>query len=748
MRRNRFKQFFNKLIPFMVRQAHHERNQKLAVRPELVEGRNMSFLKTLDKGRLRFGLTVFFLCLAIPTGVLVQQSYSHLKWETFHQHQLMAEELTSRINNQLIRLINAEEQRPFTDYAFLNVAGAPSANFIQRSPLSAYPVQSEIPGLLGFFQVDATGNLSTPFVPLEHANKDKVRSYGIVDVELAARLALQQNIEQILQANRLVSRRQIKEEKADKAVGGKAYGRTDSGLAADSERDAKVSSELYGQRENIAASPPTIVEAEGQAVFDELKKTLPNRAKQENNLGKLKDIPLSKNYNAEPAQANSLMKAKAPMRAQTANRKEQAVIAELPESAKPATPSAVQDKVMATQAQPAKTNEVRIRTFESAVDPFEFSQLDSGQFVLFRKVWLNGQRYIQGLLIEKEPFLQGVIKTEFQATMLAEMSNLLVVFQGDVLTALSGRSPRGYVTSASELNGELLYQAQLSDPLNELQLVFSITQLPVGSGGWMIIWLTLILTIVLVVGFYMLYRLSVGQINLVKQQQDFVSAVSHELKTPLTSIRMYGEMLQAGWVEEAKKKSYYDFISAESERLSRLINNVLQLAKLTRNTNNPELKTLTVAEALDGIRSKVSSQIERAGFVFKQTCEPDVGKASININPDWFAQILINLVDNALKFSAKAENKTVEISCRRLSSGQIQFAVRDHGPGIAKDQLKKIFKLFYRVENELTRETVGTGIGLALSHQMTGYMNGEIDVVNRYPGAEFRVFFPSDKFSK
>jgi signal transduction histidine kinase len=745
MRLNRFKQFFNKLIPFMVRQAHHERNQKLAVRPELVEGRNMNFLKTLDKGRLRFGLTVFFLCLAIPTGVLVQQSYSRLKWETFHQHQVLADELAGRINNQLIRWINAEEQRPFTDYAFLNVAGAPSANFIQRSPLSAYPVQSDIPGLLGFFQVDAAGNLSTPLVPPDHANKGKANSYGIVEKELAARLALQQDIEQILQANRLVSRRQVNEEKADKSIDEQALSSVDSGLTADAERDAEASSERYDQKVTGA----TGVETEGQAVFDELKKALPSRSKQENKLGKLQDIPLSKNYNAEPKQDQAVVKTKsAQTRAQTANRKEKAVLPEAPARTKQDEPNAAPAYAPAAPTPPAKPSEVSIRTFESVVNPFEFSQLDSGHFVLYRKVWLNGQRYIQGLLIEKEPFLQGVIKTEFQATALAQMSDLLVVFQGDVLSALSGRSPRGYLTSASELNGELLYQAQLSDPLNDLQLVFSITQLPVGSGGWLIIWLTLILTIVFSAGFYMMYRLGVGQINLVNLQQDFVSAVSHELKTPLTSIRMYGEMLQAGWVEEEKKKSYYDFISAESERLSRLINNVLQLAKLTRNTNNPELKTLTVAEALDGIRSKVSSQIERAGFFLKQTCEPDAEKARININPDWFAQILINLVDNALKFSAKAENKTVEISCKRFSSGQIQFAVRDYGPGIAKDHLKKIFKLFYRAENELTRETVGTGIGLALSKQMVATMNGRIDVVNHNPGAEFRIYFPIDKFSK
>ena len=693
-------------------------------------------LKSFDKTQLRLVLGVFFLCLAIPAAVLIQQSYSRLKWETFHQHQLLAEELSGRINNQLIRWINVEEQRPITEYAFLNVAGAPAANFIQRSPLSSYPVQPEIPGLLGYFQVDAAGNLSTPFVPIE---LDKAKNYGILEPELAARLALQQNIEQILRANRLVSRRRLSEEKADKTLAKKAYGRIDSGYAADTEREEKAASRQSGQAGSSAAGAPLATQQEGQAVFDELKNVFQIRSKQENTLGKLQDLAINKYYNEQPAPVQESSKVKdAPKRAQTAIRKEKAVVAESPASAKPAGLNRAQGNTPFDSAMPAKSNEVRIRTFESEIDPFEFSQLDSGHFVLYRKVWMNGQRYIQGLLLAREGFLQGSVNAVFQQTALSQMSDLLVVLQDNVLYAFSGRSPRGYLSSSRELQGELLYQAQLADPFSDLQLVFSITRLPVGAGGWVIIWLSLVLLVVLLAGVIALYRLGLLQINLVDQQQDFVSAVSHELKTPLTSIRMYSEMLQAGWVDEAKKLSYYDFILDESERLTRLINNVLQLAKLTRNNQQPELKTLTIGELMDGIRSKTANQIERAGFELNLSWPEEISNITIKVNPDWFIQIFINLVDNALKFSIKADIKRIEISCRRLRKGRIQFTVRDFGPGIAKDQMKKIFKLFYRTENELTRETVGTGIGLALASQMLSGMDGRIDVVNANPGAEFR----------
>lgn len=93
----------------------------------------------LSKKKVRLYLSLFFIALAVPTAVLVQQSYSRLKWEAFHQQQVAADELAKRIDSQFLQLIASEELRAFTDYSFLNVAGDPAANFFQRSPLSQYP---------------------------------------------------------------------------------------------------------------------------------------------------------------------------------------------------------------------------------------------------------------------------------------------------------------------------------------------------------------------------------------------------------------------------------------------------------------------------------------------------------------------------------------------------------------------------------------------------------------------------------
>ena len=377
----------------------------------------------------------------------------------------------------------------------------------------------------------------------------------------------------------------------------------------------------------------------------------------------------------------------------------------------------------------------------------EFALLDSGHFVLFRRVWHRDQRYVQGVLIDQASFIDGLISTAFGESSLSSMSELIVAYRGEILRQYAADYSRLYQPGSAQENSDLLYQGRLIAPFGEVELIYTLARLPVGAGGQVIIWSALVLAVVLIGGCLMLLRLGQRQLALARQQQDFVSAVSHELKTPLTSIRMYGEMLREGWADEAKRQSYYDFIFHESERLTRLINNVLQLARMSRNEQAASINAVTVGDALAELQPRLASQLEPSGFTLNIDGEAEVLDVPIQIDVDWFIQIFINLVDNAVKFSAGAENCSVDFRYRQLHDGRIQFSVRDHGPGIEADQMKKIFTLFYRSENELTRETVGTGIGLALVHQLASAMRAEVDVVNsdtldNDSGAEFRIRFP------
>ena len=673
--------------------------------------------------RLALWLAVFFIALAIPTAILINQAYHQLKYESFHQYRLLAEDLSKQIDRRLQAIIATESARSFTDYSFLNIAGDAKVNFVQRSPLSAFPVQSALPGIIGYFQIDAQGHFSSPLLPQDTAT---ALAYGVSKQELQRREGLQTRLQHILSENHLVQTP-------------RAYAVSPSPptrrTLQDTTRNKLATSDAISSAPTSPAPAPAIAPAQVQQGFDQLREAERHAVKKQkrlpNTLGRIEELKLNSPYAAKSA-GNAPGTKKAEQTEKRLLRKERSVLPE---------PALRAGKAASQKSKRDRGQDVRVHIFESQVDAFEISLLDSGQFVLYRKVWRDGQRYIQGALIDPAPLFHNLIESAFRETALSQMSNIAIAYRGNVFTAFSGKGAQRYLSSTEQLRGALLAQTRLSAPWSDLELIFSVNQLPPGPGSNVLAWVAFSLIIVLCGGFYLMYRLGVRQLELTRQQQDFVSAVSHELKTPLTSIRMYGEILREGWADEDKKRSYYDYIYAESERLSRLIGNVLQLARMTRHDLQAECRPCRVSELLDNIRSKVSSQIEHAGFGLNLQCDEDIQASAIHADVDFFTQIIINLVDNALKFAARAENKTIDIGCQRQRD-HIVFSVRDYGPGIPKDQLRKVFKLFYRASNELTRETVGTGIGLALVQQLATAMQAQVDVINRQPGVEFQVSYP------
>ena len=686
----------------------------------------------MTRRRLILLLALFFLALAIPTSVLVYQAYGQLKWEAFYQHQRLARELSLRIDSGFRDLIEREEKRPISDYEFFNVTGSGETGFLQRSPLSEFPIESDVPGLLGHFQVDASGRLRTPIVPAADAS-----SYGISSAELRQREQQEGMIRGILDQNRLVG-------KSDAAASpAREIPPAEEGLAKSERADSPaLTTDLY------SVSPVTATgdsDSQGQSAFDELtSRNLMSPAESSVPVGEVEDLRLDDSYEVAAGAAPEAQRLEAKQQqAAKRLRKEKVNLPRLLQQ-EPVLAESVASEAEADAAEPRlQQRAIRIQTFESEVEPMEFALLDSGHFVLFRRVWHQNERYVQGILFDQASFIERLIAPAFRESSLASMSALIVAYRGTILQKFAADYSRQYRPSAAQETDELLYQSRLIAPFGDIELIYTLSRLPVGAGGQVILWSALVLALVLVGGCYMLLRLGQRQLALAQQQQDFVSAVSHELKTPLTSIRMYGEMLREGWADEAKRKSYYDFIFHEAERLTRLINNVLQLARMSRNEQVANLSVTTVGDALSELKPRLESQMEPSGFELQIKGEPTADAARIDIDIDWFIQIFINLVDNAVKFSAGAATRRVDIEYWRMRDGKVQFSVRDYGPGIAPDQMKKIFTLFYRSENELTRETIGTGIGLALVQQLASAMRAEVDVVNSDPGAEFRIRFAS-----
>lgn len=588
------------------------------------------YLGRFNERRFLLVLIGLFAALAIPAAMLTAYAWRELGWQAFHQQRLLAEEFTARIDAEMQAFVLDEEARSFTDYAFLVVEGDPETPVLRRSPLSEFPVDETVPGLKAYFQVDPSGNLTTPLVP---DGRDQAREFGVGARELERRLG------------------------ADREVKTLFDGRVEVG-----ERN------LYRQTEQQVR-------------------------------------------NADPAPAFAADKV-----APRVKRIEQNI-------------AAVED------ARDERLDKLVVTTFQSEVDPFDFRRLDADNFLLYRNVWRENRRFIQGALIAQEEFVDRGILDAFGQTNLSRIAGLVVMHDGKVLSAAGGSSAAGY--PAADLSGQVLLRSRLTAPLDGIELIYRLTALPLGTGSAVVLWTAGAFAAILVVGFVWLYRLGVGQIRLGRQQQDFVSSVSHELKSPLTSIRMYAEILRAGWADEAQKRLYYETIYDESERLSRLIANVLELSRLSRRPAALECATVAVSELVDNARSGIESSIAAAGFELLV----DVEDATVQAEQDAFTQVLINLTDNAVKFARGADVKTVEITSR-IRDGAAVIAVRDYGPGVPRDQLRKIFRLFYRSEAELTRETLGTGIGLALVRELVTAMGGEVDVVNRNPGAEFRIVLP------
>jgi hypothetical protein len=236
-----------------------------------------TLIKGFDKGRLKGLLALFFLALAVPTGALIWQAYSQLKWEAFHQYRGLAEDLTGRVDAELIDLINTADARSFADYTFLNVTGDTQYNFVQRSPLSAYPVTEDLPGVMGYFQVDSGGSFSTPLLPPQGADAEQL---GIGRDEYNDRLQLAQDIQTVLAENRLVQsrpdvgmRRNLNAVPAEPKAELEAAEKERDDVAGAESRTRQLRSQLESQPESVAVTTPTAALAEDAAVGGFLDET-------------------------------------------------------------------------------------------------------------------------------------------------------------------------------------------------------------------------------------------------------------------------------------------------------------------------------------------------------------------------------------------------------------------------------------------------------------------------------------------
>jgi signal transduction histidine kinase len=358
---------------------------------------------------------------------------------------------------------------------------------------------------------------------------------------------------------------------------------------------------------------------------------------------------------------------------------------------------------------------------QAVLSPLRGRALDATHLALERSVAAGGRTLRRGLVIAV-PQLFAWLRSESLGGELAGLAQ--VDFAGPLAAELPPAA------------GEFVYRRRFAEPFDALGAQLVLAPLPgVGTAG-AIEALAAALVLVLGLGLAVAYRTVAAVVGFAERRAAFAASVSHELKTPLTAIRMYAEMLRDGIVtSEAKRDEYYRALAVESDRLSRLVNNVLEFSQLEKGARKLALGLAPVEPALREALEILRVHVENEGFRLAVEIAPGLPPA--RFERDALAQIVFNLVDNAAKYGRDGERREIAVSLAPSPNG-VALKVRDFGPGVPRDQLGNVFEPFWRGDSELTRRAKGTGIGLALVQRLAEAMGGSARARNAEP-AGFEV---------
>jgi signal transduction histidine kinase len=372
--------------------------------------------------------------------------------------------------------------------------------------------------------------------------------------------------------------------------------------------------------------------------------------------------------------------------------------------------------------------QIRVEPFVQLVVPNghqETSEFD-GQIFLVRHVQIENNHFVQGFKLNEKKLIEEV--QESAGRLVAEGMRFAVSRQDDPQAA--------YAAILDFEFGELILNLSETDP-GWIGRQIGLVQGQITNVRRWYFGIVGLVLLVVGLGIVSLWQNVQEQVRLAQKKDDFISAVSHELRTPLTSIRMYTEMLEKGWLKsEEKRNEYYLTMRQESERLSRLIENVLDFSRIQRGRKQYNFQLGDINSCIQNVIGMMRAYAGQKGFTIHTELLAD---GSVTFDSDAVMQIVINLLDNTIKYAGKAEDKTIFVrTCSQ--NGYVWIEVEDRGPGVPHRQRKKVFDEFYRCEAEATRENTGAGLGLALVRKFAQAHNGFVEILNAQPtGALFRV---------
>lgn len=259
-----------------------------------------------------------------------------------------------------------------------------------------------------------------------------------------------------------------------------------------------------------------------------------------------------------------------------------------------------------------------------------------------------------------------------------------------------------------------------------------------GRQSFYILALILIM-IVLTFGAIMTARMVNRELELARLKSDFVSTVSHEFRSPLTSIRQLSEMLQSGRIiSDERRNQYYDVILEQSERLSLLVSNILDLAKIDEKRLKLDFEVVDIKELLTDL--VVKARQHGGGEEIPIALKIDGDLPLVFVDSSAITRIMHNLIDNAIKYSGKCPEVLITAS---TNNNDLVITVEDRGIGIPREEIQKIFERFYRAGDELTRKVKGSGLGLALVKELVQAHGGFVRAFSEIDkGSIFTIRLP------
>ncbi|MBF0397543.1 MAG: HAMP domain-containing histidine kinase [Desulfobacterales bacterium] len=368
---------------------------------------------------------------------------------------------------------------------------------------------------------------------------------------------------------------------------------------------------------------------------------------------------------------------------------------------------------------------------QAEITPMQSLIINNSEIFIFRRIMIANKIYRQGFVINAKAFLNNLANLYFNGQPMANFTGLKLNI-----------SDRGYEISSffsgvqiKNLNFSL--KRVFGRPFSFLSATLLCEDIPKSSGRKTLNIMMIILNAIIFIGMFTIYKSAKTVMDLSNKKASFVSSVTHELKTPLTNIRMYIEMLEQGIAGNIEREAeYFHILENETSRLSRLINNVLEFSKIEQ--KRFDIKEGTFDDVIKDVYEIMGKSLRKEGFIFKINLDSH----RFSYDREVMIQVMINLIENSIKFGTDGNLKEIVVNIRPYKKW-IKISVSDTGQGIPAKELTKIFNDFYRAENAKNKR--GTGIGLALVKKLIIGMGGRVYAKNneKTPGCTITLMLPN-----